>query len=156
MFAQQQTQQLVGSARTARVVSSRYVFHIDERKDEERERSHSFFEFFLFPILNARRGRRRRLWISFLARFWVNEMISKRKTKRENENASPLSSRSKERERERERDVYSSFNAFQFLLEETNLFSFFLPNCLSLDGQIFVSFAQNTHKISLSLLNATM
>jgi hypothetical protein len=37
MFAQQQTQQLVGSARTARVVSSRYVFHIDERKDEERE-----------------------------------------------------------------------------------------------------------------------
>ena len=55
-----------------------------------------------------------------------------------------------ERERERERDVYSSFNAFQFLLEETNLFSFFLPNCLSLDGQIFVSFSQNTHKISLS------
>jgi hypothetical protein len=37
MFAQQQTQQLVGSARTARVVSSRYVFHIDEHKDEERE-----------------------------------------------------------------------------------------------------------------------
>lgn len=55
-----------------------------------------------------------------------------------------------ERERERERDVYSSFNAFQFLLEETNLFSFFLPNCLSGMDKIFVSFSQNTHKISLS------
>ena len=55
-----------------------------------------------------------------------------------------------ERERERERDVYSSCNAFQFLLEETNLFSFFLPNCLSGMDKIFVSFSQNTHKISLS------
>ena len=61
-----------------------------------------------------------------------------------------------ERERERERDVYSSFNAFQFLLEETNLFSFFLPNCLSGMDKIFVSFSQNTHKISLSLSNATI
>jgi nitrate reductase NapE component len=52
MFAQQQTQQLVGSAR-ARVVSSRYVFHIEEHANEEREISFSFFEFFLFPILNA-------------------------------------------------------------------------------------------------------
>ena len=61
-----------------------------------------------------------------------------------------------EKERERERDVYSSFNAFQFLLEETNLFSFFLPNCLSGMDKIFVSFSQNTHKISLSLSNATI
>ena len=61
-----------------------------------------------------------------------------------------------ERERERERDVYSSCNAFQFLLEETNLFSFFLPNCLSGMDKIFVSFSQNTHKISLSLSNATI
>lgn len=60
-----------------------------------------------------------------------------------------------ERERERERDVYSSFNAFQFLLEETNLFSFFLPNCLSgMDKFSFLS-----HKILTkyhSLSNATI
>ena len=36
MFAQQQTQQLVGSARTL-VVSSRYVYHVEEHKDEEGE-----------------------------------------------------------------------------------------------------------------------
>ena len=82
-------------------------------------------------------------------------MIPKRSihSKKENENGERervTSLVSFERERERERDVYSSFNAFQFLLEETNLFSFFLPNCLSGMDKIFVSFSQNTHKISLS------
>ncbi len=82
-------------------------------------------------------------------------MISKRSihSKKENEKGERervTSLVSFERERERERDVYSSFNAFQFLLEETNLFSFFLPNCLSGMDKIFVSFSQNTHKISLS------
>jgi hypothetical protein len=88
-------------------------------------------------------------------------MISKRSiySKKENENGERervTSLVSFERERERERDVYSSCNAFQFLLEETNLFSFFLPNCLSGMDKIFVSFSQNTHKISLSLSNATI
>ena len=88
-------------------------------------------------------------------------MISKSSiySKKENENGERervTSLVSFERERERERDVYSSFNAFQFLLEETNLFSFFLPNCLSGMDKIFVSFSQNTHKISLSLSNATI
>ena len=88
-------------------------------------------------------------------------MISKRSiySKKEIENGERervTSLVSFERERERERDVYSSCNAFQFLLEETNLFSFFLPNCLSGMDKIFVSFSQNTHKISLSLSNATI
>ena len=80
----------------------------------------------------------------------------KENEKGERERVTSLVSFERERERERERDVYSSFNAFQFLLEETNLFSFFLPNCLSGMDKIFVSFSQNTHKISLSLSNATI
>ena len=87
-------------------------------------------------------------------------MISKRSiySKKENENGERervTSLVSFERERERERDVYSSCNAFQFLLEETNLFSFFLPNCLSgMDKFSFLS-----HKILTkyhSLSNATI
>ena len=83
-------------------------------------------------------------------------MIPKRSihSKKENENGERervTSLVSFERERERERDVYSSCNAFQFLLEETNLFSFFLPNCLSLDGQNFRFFrTKYSQNITLS------
>jgi len=79
----------------------------------------------------------------------------KENEKGERERVTSLVSFERERERERERDVYSSCNAFQFLLEETNLFSFFLPNCLSgMDKFSFLS-----HKILTkyhSLLNATI
>ena len=83
-------------------------------------------------------------------------MISKRSihSKKENENGERervTSLVSFERERERERDVYSSFNAFQFLLEETNLFSFFLPNCPLWDGQNFRFFlTKYSQNITLS------
>ena len=59
-----------------------------------------------------------------------------------------------ERERERERDVYSSFNAFQFLLEELIFFLFFSPTA-SLG---WTKFSFLSHKILtkyLSLSNAT-
>ena len=51
MFAQQQTQQLV-AART-RVVSSRYVFHIEEHDIEEREIS---FVLWILYFSNFKRG----------------------------------------------------------------------------------------------------
>ena len=130
MFAQQQTQQHV-AART-RVVSSRYVFHIEEHANEEREIS---LVLWILSLSNFKRGGA--VDVDFGSHFsrvsgstkWYQKVAftAKRKTKRENENASPLSSRSKERERERERDVYSSFNAFQFLLEELIFFLFFSP-----------------------------
>ena len=59
-----------------------------------------------------------------------------------------------ERERERERDVYSSFNAFQFLLEELIFFLFFSPTASGMDKFSFLS-----HKILTkyhSLSNATI
>ena len=152
------------SVRRARLASFRPgTFFTSTNAKTKRERSHSFFEFFLFPILNARRGpRRRRLWISFLARFWVNEMISKRSihSKKENENGERervTSLVSFERERERENETFiprstRSNSCWRRLI----FFLFFSPTALSGMDKIFVSFSQNTHKISLSLSNATM
>ena len=51
MFAQQQTQQLV-AART-RVVSSRYVFHIEETREQRKRDLNLSLNVFIFPILNA-------------------------------------------------------------------------------------------------------
>ena len=73
---------------------------------------------------------------------------------RDNDDAPPLSSRSRERERERDK-VYSSFNSFQFLLERLIFFSFFLPNCLSWDGQNF-RFFLTKYSQNISLSNATL
>ena len=83
-------------------------------------------------------------------------MIPKRSihSKKENEKGereSVTSLVSFERERERERDVYSSFNAFQFLLEETNLFFFFSPQLPLWDGQNFRFFlTKYSQNITLS------
>jgi len=161
MFAQQQTQQLVGSARTARVVSSRYVFHIDERKDEEREIS---FVLWILSFSNFKRaagGRRRRLWISFLARFWVNEMIPKRSihSKKENENGERervTSLVSFERERERENETFIPRSTRSNSCWRRLIFFLFFSPTASLG---WTKFSFLSHKILTkyhSLSNATM
>ena len=159
MFAQQQTQQLVGSART-RVVSSRYVFHNEEHANEEREIS---LVLWILSLSNFKRGGA--VDVDFGSHFsrvsgstkWYPKVAftAKRKTKTGNENASPLSSRSKERERENETFIPRSTRS-NSCWRRLIFFLFFSPTASLWMDKIFVSFSQNTHKISLSLSNATI
>ena len=159
MFAQQQTQQLVGSART-RVVSSRYVFHIEEHANEEREIS---FVLWILSFSNFKRGEAVDVdsgsqfpFRAFLGqRNDIKKEYVKQKGKRKGRTRKRRLSRLvRKRERERTRRLFL-VQRVPILVGGTNLFSFFLPNCLSgMDKFSFLS-----HKILTkyhSLSNATI